>query len=772
MGAYSYETLQQETVPPEVAEPQDDPPDSGMAGTFIQWGASVRQDMREAWAFQKQQIEGSTAGRYLPLLVMDEPAADRPVPDGGRAPGTDSSAPDQRRSEELVKQFLEARYQEEEARRAYSYEQAFDAGSAVDRGVLVVAGLPRDVRVVLKQDSIKIDADDFAKFAEVIPGTTLDEPLRKMLASLRSVSLDGSKVKVEGETSIPLELGANLPTADLTLKNATFDIVPDRNDPKKIHLENIQGISVSALGAGGDIKKITFSLAEDGQKNPLLRVEIPAPVAPEAKSDDYLSRFKRGLNRVASSVIPDKTTIDIALGSKEGAAQVEEIFRGVKGWSEAGQNRDFARLLKSVSGLDIERDLGGALSGITGVSKNGDKLEISRKGKSTHDLGGLPIEISEVVRARVGADLKNPRLEEIQGIALKLPIPAEVAGVVGLKTPIEAQLKEISFSEKDRDGNRLLTVKTDSLLESVEIKVGPDMKPLPVDKSGTIALDLVVDRGGKLPVRVEFKPEQLEKPPANGPDFKVTLKGKDEDYMKMIESFSGAKLESPIKDMVSGIRSVSKQGDRLRIERDKATRHDLGGVSLDASKLVEFKVSSDKDGVRIADIKGIGVKVPIQLPEAVKRLGIDPGDHLSTNLRSVQVSAADANGNRKVVVETSQHLRRVGLQLGPDMQPAKDAHGNWYFYGFADNPLAGKQLPFTLRFDRHNNLNMSTQELMRLGGQATWQAADGSPSGIGLGIIAVGTEIGAQVLDTRDNFVRGCQVIGNAVSDAWDWIWK
>lgn len=772
MGAYSYESFKQETLPTDVAEPQDDPQGSGMAGSLAQWGASDRQDMRDAWFSHTKQIEDSTAGRDLPLLVMDDPTTGGQRLDAGRVPGKDSTPADQTTPEEFVKQFVEVRYQYEETRRAHSYEQAFDEGTTVDRGVLVVAGLPRDVRVALKQDSIKLDADDFSKFAEVIPGTTLDEPFRKLLSSLKSVSLDGSKVKVEGETTIPLVLGANLPTADLTLKNATFDIVPDRNDPKKIHLEDIQGISVSALGAGGDIKKITFSLAEDGESKPVLRVEIPAPVAPETKSDDYLSRLKRGLNRVANAVIPEKTTIDIALGSKESAAQVEEIFKGVKDWSEAGQNRDFAKLLKSLSGLDIERDLGGALSGITGASKNGDKLEITRKGKSTHDLGGLPIEIAELVRARVGANLKNPRLEDIQGIALKLPIPAEVAGAVGLKTPVDAQLKEISFSEKDKDGNRILTVKTDSLLESVQVKVGPDLKPVPVDKNGTIALDLVVNRGGKLPLGVEFKPEQLEKPPDNGPDFKVTLKGKDEDYIKMIESFSGARLESPIKDMVSGITSISKQGDRVRIEREKATSHDLGGISLDASKLVEFRVSSDKDGVRVADIKGIRVKVPIQLPDAVKKLGIDPGEHLSTNLRSVQVSSADANGNRKVVVETSEHLRKVGLQLGPDMQPAKDAHGNWYFYGFADNPLSGKQLPFILRFDRNNNLNMSTQELMRLGGQATWQAADGSPAGIGLGIIAVGTEIGAQILDTKDNFVRGCQVIGNAVSDAWDWIWK
>ncbi|HEY9868360.1 MAG TPA: hypothetical protein V6D08_04290, partial [Candidatus Obscuribacterales bacterium] len=243
MGVYSYESLQQETLPPDVAEPRDDPQDSGMAGSFAQWDASARQDMRDAWSSQRKQIEGSTAGRDLPLLVMDEPTTGGQGPDAGGVPGKDSPPDDQKTPEEFVKQFVEVRYQDEEARRAHSYEQAFDEGTAVDRGVLVVAGLPRDVRVALKQDSIKIDADDFSKFAEVIPGTTLDEPLRKLLSSLKSVSLDGSKVKVEGETTIPLTLGANLPTANLTLKNATFDIVPDRNDPKKIHLENIQGIS-------------------------------------------------------------------------------------------------------------------------------------------------------------------------------------------------------------------------------------------------------------------------------------------------------------------------------------------------------------------------------------------------------------------------------------------------------------------------------------------------------------------------------------------------
>jgi hypothetical protein len=139
-------------------------------------------------------------------------------------------------------------------------------------------------------------------------------------------------------------------------------------------------------------------------------------------------------------------------------------------------------------------------------------------------------------------------------------------------------------------------------------------------------------------------------------------------------------------------------------------------------------------------------------------------------------------------------MKQVGVMLGPDMKPALDPKGNWYMYGFVDNPVANKQMPLVLRFDKGNQLAMSTQELMRIGSQAAWQATDnGGVEGVGFGVIAVATEAGALALDVKDKVVEGATVVkdvvvegagivkdkvvegastvGGWVRDGWNWIW-
>ncbi len=532
MAVYNSELQPHAALTTDLQEREDDGSRLSHPQLLGRMDAQTRQECRAVWTAQNVRINESSARAGLPEVAIDDTAP-------AKAPSS----------------------------------QRTDAGSQRDE---TVAGVPGDIDVSLKPDGIKFKADNFVRIAEAAPGIKLDKPLKTLLEGIKSVGLEGRKIKIEGRATIPVELGEGLPTAQLKLDNATFDIVADRTNPNKVNLENIQGVSISALGAGGDICKIALTLGQDSNKNPILQIEIPAPVAAKPKSDDVLSRLGHEFNRAANSVIPNVTKLEIPLGSKGEAAQFEQVFGLAKGLIEAPK--------------------------------------------------------------------------------------------------------------------------------------------------------------------------------------------KDEQYIKMIESATGAKLEEPLRSMVSGVSSFSKEGDRIRITREKNTSHDLGGLTLGVSSKISFKVTDDKNGVKIGDIRGIDVKVPIQLPSEVKALGIDPGDHLSTSLRDVFVSHPDAAGNRKIVVETNRHLQKVGLQLGPDMQPAKDAYGNWYFYGFADNPLSGKQLPFILRFDGNNQLNMSRQELMRLGAQATWQAADGSASGVGMGIVAVGTEIGAKALDAKDNFFRGCRVIRS-------WFW-
>lgn len=653
-------------------------------------------------------------------------------------------------------------YKEKEIKRAEQFADAHEQGTALERSLLTIGALPKDVKISSKPGQLKIESDGFGKIAEAIPGAALDATFRKILGDLRSVTIDGGKVQVEAQGKVPIDAGGI--KANLSISNPSFDIVPDDKNPNCIHLSNIKGLSVDALGLGGDVKKVSLTLTEQDGKH-FLKIDIPKPEAKPADPNDRWAAFKRG---VGSLAMPEVSTTVIPLDVAGSAEIVQRSFEQLKQFVKAPDKNSPADLAAGIAGVDLKTVLAGALDGIQSVSKKDDVLEIKRNKATSHDLGGLPLELSDTIKAKIDANGKAVSITNIEGVAMKLPVPEQVAKAVGLPVPFKANLKELSISEPDKDGNRTISIKTDSLLESVKIKVDKDLRPVAADDKGKISVDLSVkQKDVKVDLSVAFNPKQLENPPATGPDFKISLKGGDNNYVKLIESMTGTPIDSPVKDMVSNVVSVSKQGDRVQIERDKASSHDMGGVILDAGKNIQFKVAQDgPSGVRISKIEGIHMKLPVQLPGLVKDLGIDPGNHIHTSLKTLGISSPDAQGRRKVLLETDHLLKQVGVMLGPDMKPALDPKGNWYMYGFIDNPVANKQMPLALRFDKSNNLAMSTQELMRIGSLAAWQATDnGGLEGAGFGVIAVATEAGAIALDVKDAVVDTAIVVKDAVVD-------
>lgn len=662
----------------------------------------------------------------------------------------------------------EEQYKETEKQRADDYTKRHADGTTLDRTKLTIASLPQDIAVSAKPGQLKIESSDFSKVAEAVPGAYLDQTLRTILSGVKSASVDGSKVTVEGSLKVPVALDPKFPSAELTLKNTSFNIVADNTNPNRINLENINGLSIGLLGIGGDIKRVSLTLKQDDKGNRSVEIEIPKPEQKKSEGNDLLSRFGRGLQGAANSLaLPEKSTISLPLDNPETAKVVDRIFDKVKNWTKAPEKNNPADLAAGIVGVDLKSTLGGILDNITSLSKKGDAIEIGRSKTSLHDFGGMPIEISQLVKANIENRGTGLAISKIEGIALNLPIPSEVAKAVGLPQPFKANLKEVSIGDADKDGNRILTVKTDSLLQSVQVKVDKDLKPVAADNKSNIALDLTVQhKETSLPLSITFNPQQLEKPPAEGPDFKISLKG-DSNYLGLIESLTGTKLESPVKDMVSNVNSISKHGDRISISREKSSTHDLGGVILEAAKNVQFKVVPDgPSGARITNIEGIHLKLPVQLPQMVKDLGIDPGNHIFTSLKTFNLSSPDAQGRRKLLLETDHLLKQVGVYLGQDMKPALDPKGNWYMYGFVDNPLANQKMPLVLRFDKNNQLSMSTQELMRIGSLAAWQATDnGGLEGAGFGVIAVATEAGAIALDVKDAVVDTAIVVKDAAVD-------
>lgn len=686
-------------------------------------------------------------------------------------------------------------YKEKELSRVQDYAKKHADGTTIDRTKLTLAALPQDMAVTAKPGQLKLESNDFTRIAEAVPGGYLDPALRTLLGAINSASLDGSKVSIDASTKVPVTVNEHLPKAELTIKNPSFNVVPDATNPNRINLENVNGISIGLLGVGGDLKKVSFTLTHDDKGQKVLQIDIPRPEQKQAQSNDLLSRFGRGLQSVANSTaLPETTSIKLQLDNPDTARVVERIFDSVKTYTKAPKKSSPADLAAGVVGVNLKSTLGGMFDDINSISRHGDKLEISRSKASSHDLGGLPIDIAQTVKAKIDNAGNSLGIKDIEGISLNLPVPAEVAKALGLPQPFKANLKEVSIGDPDKDGNRTLTVKTDSPLESVQIKVDKNLKPV-TDGKGNISLDLNAKfKGANLPLSVSFNPQQLEKPPATGPDFKISLKG-DANCLSLIESIAGTKLESPLKDMVSNVTSISKEGDRISIGRDKSSTHDLGGVILDAGKNIRFKAAQDgPSGINVTNIEGINLKLPVQLPQMVKDLGIDPGNHIYTSLKTFNLSSPDEHGRRRLLLETDHLMKKVGVFLGPDMKPALDPKGNWYMYGFVDNPVANKQLPLVLRFDKDNQLAMSTQELIRIGSQAAWQAKDnGGVEGVGFGMIAVATEAGALALDVKDavvdsavyvkdKVVEGASTVGNAISDGastvggwvksgWHYIW-
>src|SRR5262249_9856756 len=240
---------------------------------------------------------------------------------------------------------------------------------------------------------------------ESIPGIKLEKPLKTLLSSVKSVGLEGNTLKIEGRAVIPVEPGGGLPTVQLKLNDATFDIVPDRTDPTRIELTNIKGLSISAMGAGGDINKIGLKLDRDSDKKPILKIEIPAPVAAKPQGSDALQRLSQNWNQLANSVMPPIIKLEVPPGSKDDTARFEQVFALAKSWVEAPRQADaYIKMIEAASGAKLEQPLKDMVCGISSFSKEGDRIHITRAKGTSHDLGGVTLDVSRTLSFKISDD--------------------------------------------------------------------------------------------------------------------------------------------------------------------------------------------------------------------------------------------------------------------------------------------------------------------------------------------------------------------------------
>jgi hypothetical protein len=631
-------------------------------------------------------------------------------------------------------------YEAKEEERVRRYLEEWSRLSDMARAALAWSKLPNSVDLKSSQNgrSIELASDKFSGFFEAIPGLRLDKTVRDLLEGIRSISLKDNQLKLEGEITTKTQEG--LP---LILNNVTVDVIADPTDKDKIQLRNIKGMSCAGLA----IKEADLTFKRDNPDGIVrLQVEVTNPVP----------KFLRELGAPQE----DKIKLpEIPLSKAEAVNPIIDELR-----KKAGE-RDYVRMAEALTANDLPKELHDLIGSITGRSKRGDDLIITRTKATTHDLGGLTATLAERIEAKVTINEKEARLENIKGIDFKVPLPAEVKKLLKMDG-LDSKLKELSLAAVDSAGNRILNIKFDSgsLVESMSIKVGKDMAPV-LDKTGRMTVDIVAaktfETDGKketlrLPISVSFDPKQVANPGKFGPDFRIKLDGKDQDYLKVAESMvQGANLNE-VKDLFTGVKSISKRGDAIVIERAEKTSRELGGLALDADQTIAVRIKQDKNTLKIADIQGITLTLKPEMPPAVKKyLGLDIGN-IPVGIKNISI--IDEGGNKqRVIVEGNNLLSKVGVTL-KDGAPMLESDGRWKLYALVQCPPTieerrlGKQLRemgVILPLDKDNKVALKSEETAALIAQVAFQNIDpDNPRTWGLGLIAIGSQTTSTAIET------------------------
>jgi hypothetical protein len=663
------------------------------------------------------------------------------------------------------KEKKEDPYEAQENERVRRYLDEWNRLTDMSRAALAWSKMPQSVELRTEKNSrqLELSCNRFSAFFEGVPGLKLDKPARDFLEGMKKVKLDDNQLKLEGKTSFKTEGGLSV-----NLSNPSVEITPDPTDTSKFHLRNIKGIDCAGILAIREAE-LTVTKGDAGQFMKL-QVSVKNPVDKPLRAS------------FAALGVPQEDYIkldEIPLGKPESVLPIVAQMREKPG------NRDYVRMAEALTSSELPKELRDLIGSITGRSKHGDEVEITRTGPSHHDLGGLTVDLKDRIKAKVSITDKEAKLENIDGVDFKVPLPPEVKKLLGMNG-IESKLKEMSLSAEDGDGNRAMRVKFDSnsLVESMEIKVNKDLRPV-LDKQGRLTIDVVAAREmeieGKretirLPLQVSFDPKQIENPPKQGPDFTIRLTGQDKDYIRIAENILPGVNLNEVKDYFQGVKSISKKGDSIVIERAGKTSRDLGGLSLDADTTVSFAVRQDKNVLKIADIAGVTLTLKPDMPEAVKKyLGLDIG-HIPVGIKNISL-VDEGEGKQRVIVEGNNLLSKVAVHL-KDGKPMLEPDGRWKLYAMVQCPPGAeerrlgkplREMGIILPFNKDNQVDLKAEETAALVAQVAFQNIDPEdPKTWGLGLVAVGSQVASQAIETgkdlKARFDDGVRQIGDGTA--------
>lgn len=528
------------------------------------------------------------------------------------------------------------------------------------RMLLVTNALPSNLKLDTAGKVIRFEFNDAGKALEAIPGLRL--PGTRDLSGIKAISLEGNQLKFEGEGTFKFKVPNTDIIADFKLSNASCDISCDPKDPTRLKLSNFKGLSVSAFGANLQPEHLILSTSKNQDGTDTFKIEfgklIPAVAAEKKPGAKDIA--KDGLALLIGSQVPDIPPVSFPMPSQ---VRLDRLFSEALNWAKAGDAKDAGKMFESIVGLYGNTEISNVFTDIKEMKKTGDRIEISTAGRNLYSIGGLPLSWDAKVSADFKQDGTKISLSNIEGARVKLVLPGDVANGLGIKNPMEIAFKEISLSEPDKEGNRIATIRTDSILESVSIKVGPKFEPIR-DKQGKITLDANLKRDdARASIKITANPEQLSKGDPANIEFALNVTGGSDKIAQILQGFMGHELDPTVKELLNGVESVTKVGDQITINRKGDSVHEKSGLKVHVAKAVSFKIDPKATNLELKDITGINI---VDLPDVAGKIY---AHKMPITMRYLSLSNANQAGERVLTMKADGVVSSATIYLDASMKP-------------------------------------------------------------------------------------------------------
>ncbi|MDZ4834875.1 MAG: hypothetical protein SGJ27_13940 [Candidatus Melainabacteria bacterium] len=528
------------------------------------------------------------------------------------------------------------------------------------RLLVVTNALPANLKLDTAGKVIRFELSDAGKALEAIPGLRL--PGTRELGGLKAIKLEGNQLKIEGEGNFKFKVPNTEIVTDIKLSNASCDIISDPKDPTRLKLSNFKGFSISAYGADLQPEHLVLSTVKNEDGSDSLKIEfgrlIRAVAAEKQVGPKALA--KDGFAALVGLQVPDIPLVQIPV---PGQVRFDRLFSEALNWTKAGEAKDAGKMFESIVGLYANTEISNVFTDIKQLKKTSDKIEIETNGRNLYSIGGLPLSWDSKISADLKKDGGKIALTNIEGAKVKLALPGDVANGLGIKNPMEIAFKEISIGEADKDGNRIATIKTDSILESVSLKIGPKFEPVR-DKQGQITLEANLKRDdARTSIKITANPEQLAKGDPANIEFAINVTGGSDKLAQVVQGFMGAELDPNVKELLNGVESVTKVGDQITINRKKETVHEKSGLKVHVAKAVSFKIDPKAANLELREITGINI---VDLPDVAGKIY---AHKMPISMRYLSLTRPDKAGERVLTMKADGVVSSATIHLDASMKP-------------------------------------------------------------------------------------------------------